>query len=71
MTFSLTMECGNEAFSISPDHEIARILKKLANKLLDEPGLSDGDKIDLVDFNGSKVGVATVTGDPETEGEDE
>lgn len=70
MTFSLTMECDNAAFSISPAHEVSRILKRLADKLEANPDMSDGDKIGLVDFNGNKVGVATVTGDPETEDED-
>ena len=53
--FKLEIKTGNEAFSDHPHWEIARILKKLAEKLENE---SFYDSCVLVDINGNSVGKA-------------
>jgi hypothetical protein len=58
MKFTLTIDCGNAAFEDSNDvGEVARILRKLANKLEGMGAASDGEHR-LYDINGNKVGVA-------------
>ena len=53
--FKLEIKTGNEAFSDHQHWEIARILKKLAEKLENE--VFD-DSCVLVDINGNSVGKA-------------
>lgn len=48
----LEIKSGNEAFSDSPQGEIARLLRHTANKI--ESGVEEGK---LMDVNGNKVGM--------------
>lgn len=54
--FKLEIKTGNEAFSDHPHLEIARILKKLAERL--ENDGFDEMYCTLVDINGNSVGKA-------------
>lgn len=55
--FKLTIKTDNEAFSEDPGYEIARILKKIAQKL--EDGDTNGP---VMDVNGNKVGQWVLEG---------
>lgn len=58
MTFLLTIDMDNAAFSDGRAFdEVARILVKLAKEL----ETASRTRFPLFDFNGNKVGVATVT----------
>lgn len=63
-TFKLTIDCGNAAFDPTPDYEIARILRSMADRL---EGLNlDADTVvNLYDINGNHCGTACF----DTEGE--
>ena len=51
MTFRLKIQCDNAAFdSLCPEYEIARILKRIVEKL--EDGITEGS---AVDTNGNRV----------------
>lgn len=60
MKFTLNLDCGNAAFADDPQYEIARILRKVAEDLIDG-GLQNLDK--LRDINGNIVGQAGITDD--------
>ena len=53
---TITIRTGNAAFSDFPEHEIGRILRKLADRL--ERGSEPPGK--LMDFNGNHVGEVTI-----------
>jgi acyl-CoA reductase-like NAD-dependent aldehyde dehydrogenase len=56
MTYRIEIETGNAAFEESPADEIARILRKLADRL--EDGADIAESIRLMDYNGNSVGTA-------------
>ena len=64
MTFKLSIECDNSAFSEGgtdvpdPGPEIASILRKLARKVEFDMDREDGETFRLMDSNGNKVGTA-------------
>jgi len=49
---------GNDAFGPDPSHEIARLLKELADSI-EASGLVCESSISLRDINGNKVGYAS------------
>jgi len=53
----IQIETDNEAFTDCAGFEVARILRKLADKVQDWPGANDFS-IALMDVNGNKVGKA-------------
>ena len=52
MKATITIETGNAAFSDYPEFEIARILRKLADRIEDR-GIEDTS---ICDINGGRVG---------------
>ena len=61
MNVSIKLECSNEAFDGANGGEIARILRKLADKI-DGTDVADRS-IALCDINGNVVGEFKATGD--------
>lgn len=63
MKYTIQIDCGNAAFGEHLDsagHEVARILRDLADGI-EQRGLNDEPRQPR-DFNGNRVGKATVTG---------
>jgi hypothetical protein len=56
--FDLSIETNNAAFSDGAMYEIARILRELADKI-EHSEVEDYPYINLRDYNGNIVGVAT------------
>ncbi len=55
------MLTDNDAFDAdSPQVEVARILRKLANQI-ERNGLQDGADFPLIDYNGLEVGFCDIT----------
>lgn len=54
--FTLRLDCANAAFAEQPEHEVARILRKLAEHL--EQGEDFSKYRTLLDVNGNDVGRA-------------
>ena len=61
MNVSIKLECSNEAFDGANGGEIARILRKLADKI-DGTDIDIG-KLSLHDINGNPVGEFKATGE--------
>lgn len=59
MEFVITISMNNAAFEEQPNLELARILRKLADRLETEWPLPDGTCV-LRDINGNSVGTAQV-----------
>lgn len=59
--FTLSIKTDNEAFEGDPGYEVARILRRLADRV--ECG-EDGEII-LVDINGNRVGMADFNAEDE------
>lgn len=60
-TFTLILNADNAAFDGNASGEIARILTEVADKIRAEGGAAfDGGVIRLRDFNGNRVGFATM-----------
>ena len=62
-TFIIEIETENNAFYTennvhNPEYELARILRKVANKI-ETQKLENGDTETLQDVNGNSVGIAT------------
>lgn len=57
MAFSLKIKTGNEAFADDPAIELARILRRVADRI--EVGETDGK---CMDVNGNAVGAFVLTG---------
>jgi len=53
--YKIMIKTDNEAFGEFPEVEVARILRKLADKIETNGGLDD---VSLMDVNGNKVGKA-------------
>jgi hypothetical protein len=66
MDYIIRINADNAAFDDAPGFEVARILRRLADKV--EGGQQAGF---LYDINGNTVGHLTVIHDGEDEGEDE
>jgi hypothetical protein len=62
MTFVLTIETDNAAFDDSPEYEVARILRKIAERVQAEGMPLDGKCIAARDTNGNRCGSAFVDG---------
>lgn len=58
--FTLTIKTENEAFGDSPAHEVARILRQIANRLEDGT-----DSAKVMDVNGNSVGHFDLTTEQE------
>lgn len=58
MTVSLAINTDNAAFQPDPAPEIARILRKIADRV--EAGLSDYGHLTILDANGNTVGLFEV-----------
>ena len=56
--FKLEIETGNAAFDDAPASEIARILRRLADRLENVGAPECGDEFTLHDYNGNRVGWA-------------
>lgn len=56
MNFTLSIDCDSDAFAADPTAEIARILRKTAQRLV-----SGADSGRLLDVNGNTVGEFTTT----------
>lgn len=63
MFFHVTLDCRNDAFDAERNVEVARILRKLAERLeaheLDLPAYMTTNTATLFDINGNDVGRAT------------
>jgi hypothetical protein len=55
MSYSITIETDNDAFYPDPGPELARILRKLADRL---DGGELAESVRLMDYNGNTVGRA-------------
>jgi hypothetical protein len=55
MKLKLEIEMDNDAFQTPPNVEIARILTKASERVLNY-GFTFKDKVNLMDSNGNKVG---------------
>jgi hypothetical protein len=53
--FTLTLATGNDAFTPEPNSEIARILRRAADRI--ENGWLDDQPFALLDVNGQSVGA--------------
>lgn len=58
---TIIIETGNSAFNPDPRFEVARILKELSSRILEEAGdgddvITDLDMLKLFDVNGNDVG---------------
>ncbi len=60
MKLTLTIAMDNEAFAGEPGYEASRILRKLANRLGDDPDLQPSE-FPITDLNGNKVGSVIVS----------
>lgn len=63
MKIIIEMKTGNAAFEDDPNGEVLRILAALVTRWSEE-GIEDRS---LRDFNGNRVGVATVEPEPDEE----
>lgn len=64
MQFTLTIECGNDAFHNNTSREIARILAIVADRAPDEP-----DYGHILDYNGNRVGRWELSDEDEEQNE--
>ena len=60
MEFKIKINLENAAFKDDVNGEIARILRQLQGKILDNTPLEVGDNFSLFDINGGKVGTAVI-----------
>lgn len=60
MKITITIECNNAAFEPRPGREAGRILKELAEKML-EQNLFNFDNAKLRDVNGNTIGKVQVS----------
>ena len=56
MKLKIEIECDNAAFGDAPEWEVARILRELADRVIDEDCLAHP----IFDANGNRVGRSTV-----------
>ncbi len=56
MDVTITIKTDNAAFEDDPTHEVARILRKLADQMEESGLFQSGLSRKLVDFNGNVVG---------------
>ena len=69
MLTTITIEMDNSTFHeyTEPSYEVARILRKLAERIEGHPHYSPGHSQPLYDLNGNKVGYLDVTEEAQTE----
>lgn len=61
MYYRVEITIGNAAFNPEPGPELARILRKLANRIEWEYQEALGSEIRLLDYNGNAVGTAALS----------
>jgi hypothetical protein len=59
MDVTIRINCDNAAFEELPGAEVARILRRLS-EFMEFAAIDPGDKYDLRDLNGNKVGTCEV-----------
>lgn len=59
MTLRLIIDCDNAAFTDNGGKEVARILRKLADRA-DDCQVDDLDQTPAMDFNGNRVGTVHI-----------
>lgn len=60
MTFTITVDVDNDAFTEDAAYETVRILRTVIDRLM-RNGLRPGDTHPLFDHNGNRVGDATLS----------
>jgi hypothetical protein len=58
MKFTVNFDCDNDAFAISPEFEVSRVLRQISKKV--EDGFVNGP---VMDFNGNRIGDWEFTDD--------
>jgi hypothetical protein len=66
---NIQFACDNAAFDSSPQDEIARILRDLADRVTKNPSLL-ADDITIRDLNGNRIGLLGSTGFSDMDEED-